>query len=264
MDDDFSDDELRRYARHIVLPEIGGTGQLALRRTRVLIVGLGGLGGPLALYLAAAGIGTLGLVDDDRVDLSNLQRQVLFDGEQLGRTKLDAAVARLERLDPGLRIVRHAVRLDNANAAAIVAGYDLVADGSDNLPTREAVHDACADAGIPLVSAAVQGLDGQLTTYKSFLGAPHPCLRCLAGDVADADALPTCAQAGVLGPAAGVMATLQAVEVVKEILDLGTSLSGTLVLYDALGVRLDRVTLRRPPACAGACVRRPGAKPPVF
>ena len=225
-----SEAEIRRFARHIVLPEVGGTGQLRLRRARVLAVGAGGLGSPLLLYLAAAGIGMLGVVDDDVVELSNLQRQVLFSADAAGRSKAGAAVARLAQLDPATRLVAHAVRLDAGNAHDLIAGYDLVADGSDNLATRLLVHDVALALRKPLVSASVQGLDGQLTTYKAYLGPPHPCLRCLLGPSVSAEALPSCVQAGVLGPVAGVMGTLQAVEVVKELLGLGQSLSGTLLV----------------------------------
>lgn len=250
-DEQLSEAEIRRYARHIVLPEIGGIGQLRLRRARVLAIGAGGLGSPLLLYLAAAGVGTLGVVDDDRVDLGNLQRQVLFDVDADGEPKAAAAAARLARLNPHVELRQHRLRLDGTNARSLLAGYDLVADGSDNLPTRLAVHDACRALRLPLVSASVQGLDGQITTYKSHLGPPHPCLRCLLGDGVDADALPSCAQAGVLGPAAGVMGTLQAVEVVKELLDLGESLSGTLLLYDAWRTAFERIRIARRPACPG-------------
>jgi molybdopterin/thiamine biosynthesis adenylyltransferase len=247
-----SEDEIRRYARHIVLPELGGVGQLRLKAARVLVVGAGGLGSPLLLYLAAAGVGTLGVVDDDRVDVSNLQRQVLFTTETIGAAKAEAAALALRRLNPLVEVAVHAVRLDSANARALVAGYDLVADGSDNLATRLVVHDACRALGRTLVSAAVQGLDGQLSTYKAHLGSPHPCLRCLLdGGTAD-DALPSCAQGGVLGAVAGVLGTLQAVEVVKELAGIGASLSGTMLLYDAAAASLDRIRLRRRAACAGS------------
>lgn len=244
-----TEEEIRRYARHIVLPELGGLGQARLRSARVLVVGAGGLGSPLLLYLAAAGIGTLGVVDDDRVDLSNLHRQILFDGAAQGRPKVQAAAERLEGVQPDLRIVRHEVRLDAGNAASLVQGYDLVADGSDNLATRLAVHDAALALRIPLVSASVQGLDGQLTTYKAYLGSPHPCLRCLVDTETGADALPSCAQGGILGPVAGVLGTLQAVEVIKEVAGIGQSLSGTLLVYDAAATAFDRIRFRRAPGC---------------
>ena len=252
---EFSDAELRRYARQIVLPEIGGVGQRRLRDARVLVVGAGGLGSPLLLYLAAAGVGRLGVVDDDRVDLSNLHRQVLFETADAGRGKVPAAAERLRRLNPEIHVEGHPVRLDEANADEVVAGYDLVADGSDNFATRALVQDACQRLGRPLVSAAVQGLDGQLSTFKPHLGWPHPCLRCLFAEAPPADALPSCAQGGVLGPAAGVVATLQAVEVVKELAGFGESLSGWLVLYDAAATRLERLRIRRRAACVGGCAR---------
>jgi adenylyltransferase/sulfurtransferase len=246
-----SEEEIRRYARHIVLPELGGVGQLRLRAARVLVIGAGGLGSPLLLYLAAAGIGTLGVVDDDRVDPSNLHRQVLFDDAAAGRPKVEAAAQRLQHLNPHVRVIPHRLRLDAGNAESLIAGYDLVADGSDNLPTRLLVHDTCRVLERPLVSASVQGLDGQLTTWKSYLGSPHPCLRCLLDAGMAPDALPSCAQAGVLGPVAGVLGTMQAVEVVKEIAGIGTSLSGTLLVYDAATAWLERVRIGRRPGCCG-------------
>jgi adenylyltransferase/sulfurtransferase len=249
--------QIRRYARHIVLPEIGGVGQARLLRARVLVVGAGGLGSPLLLYLGAAGIGRLGIVDDDVVDLSNLHRQVVHDAHALGRPKVESAAERLATLAPDSEVVRHPVRLDAGNAAGIIEGYDIVADGSDNFATRAAVHDACRALGRTLVSAAVQGLDGQLTTFKAHRGPPHPCLRCLFPEAPDPRALPSCAVGGVLGPAAGVVGTLQAVEVVKELLGIGESLSGTLLLYDALSARLERLAVRRRPDCDVVCARAP-------
>lgn len=259
--DDFSDAELRRYARQIVLPEIGGIGQRRLRDAAVLVVGAGGLGSPLLLYLVAAGIGRVGAVDDDRVDLSNLHRQILFETPDAGRAKVDAALARLRRLNPLVEVVPHAARLTAANADAIIAGYDLVADGSDNFETRALVQDACLRLSRTLVSAAVQGLDGQLSTFKPHLGAPHPCLRCLFPEEPAGDALPSCAQGGVLGPAAGVVASMQAVEVVKEVVGFGRSLSGWLLLYDAAAPSLERLAVRRRPACVHGCVRAGSAHP---
>lgn len=245
-----SEAEIRRYARHIVLPELGGEGQLRLRAGRVLVVGAGGLGSPLLLYLAAAGVGTLGVVDDDRVATSNLQRQVLFGGGDEGRPKVEAAVDRLHGLNPHVRTTVHPVRLDAANVQGIIAGYDIVADGSDNLATRLLVHDASYTLRRPLVSASVQGLDGQLTTWKGYLGSPHPCLRCLFEPGLAAEALPSCAQAGVLGPVAGVLGTLQAVETVKELAGIGRSLSGTLLVYDAAESAFERIRVNRRTECA--------------
>lgn len=246
---ELSDEQVRRYARHIVLPEIGGIGQIRLLRARVLVVGAGGLGSPLLLYLAAAGVGMLGVVDDDVVDASNLHRQVIHGLDGLGRAKVESARERLAGLAPDCRVVPHPVRLDAANAASLVEGYDLVADGSDSFATRAAVQDACLRLGRTLVSASVQGVDGQLSTFKPHLGAPHPCLRCLFPDEPAAQALPSCAQGGVLGPAAGVVGCLQAVEVVKELLGSAGSLSGTLLLYDAMAASLERLAIRRRPDC---------------
>lgn len=247
--DGLSEEEIRRYARHIVLPEIGGIGQLRLRAARVLVVGAGGLGSPLLLYLAAAGVGRLGVIDDDRVEPSNLHRQVLFAADDVGRAKVEAAAERIVRINPHTQAMAHEERLTAANAEAIIRQYDLVADGSDNLATRLLVHDACRALQRPLVSASVQALDGQLTTYKPYLGAPHPCMRCLFGGKIDADALPSCAQGGVLGPVAGVVGTLQAVEVVKELVGFGTSLSGTLLVYDAATASIEHIQVRRRAEC---------------
>ncbi len=246
---ELSDDQVRRYARHIVLPEIGGIGQARLLRARVLVVGAGGLGSPLLLYLAAAGVGVLGVVDDDVVDASNLHRQVIHGHGGLGRPKVESARARLAELAPDCRIVPHATRLDAGNAADLIEDYDLVADGSDSFTTRAVVQDACLRLGRTLVSASVQGVDGQLSTFKPHLGAPHPCLRCLFPDEPSARALPSCAQGGVLGPAAGVVGCLQAVEVVKELLGSPGSLSGTLLIYDAMAATLDRLAIRRRSDC---------------
>ena len=255
--DRLTEAEIRRYARHIVLPELGGVGQLRLKAASVLVIGAGGLGGPVLLYLAAAGVGRLGILDDDRVDASNLQRQIAFATSSEGRAKAAAAAERVRQLNPLVDVTAHDLRLDAANTRELVARYDIVADGSDNLGTRLLVHDTCRDLGRPLVSASVQGLDGQLTTYKSHLGSPHPCLSCLLEQAVADDALPSCAQGGVLGPVAGVMGALQATEVVKELAGIGTSLSGTLLLYDAAAPTFDRIVLRRRPACAGtSCSRR--------
>lgn len=257
--DELSEDDIQRYARQIVLPEIGGTGQLRLARARVLVVGAGGLGSPLLLYLAAAGIGTLGIIDDDRVETSNLHRQVLFATGQVGAPKVDAAELRVRQLNPTVRVQAHEVRLGPANAASLIAAYDIVADGSDNMATRAAVHDACRRLRRTLVSGSIQGLDGQLTTYKAYLGVPHPCLHCLFDTGMPAHALPSCAQGGVLGPAAGVLGSLQAIEVIKEILGLGPTLSGTLVTYDAIHAAVDHIRVGRRPDCTACAAERPAA-----
>ncbi|MEZ5930486.1 MAG: molybdopterin-synthase adenylyltransferase MoeB [Alphaproteobacteria bacterium] len=245
----FDEQQMLRYARHIVLPEVGGAGQAKLLAARVLVIGAGGLGSPLLLYLAAAGIGRLGIVDDDRVDLSNLHRQIAHPTDHVGLAKTSSAKRAAHALNPEIEIVLHEQRLTSENAAGLVADYDLVADGSDNFATRDAVHQACFDRGKPLVSAAVQGVEGQLSTYKAHLGAPHPCYRCVFPEHPPADLIPTCAEGGVLGPVVGVMGSLQAVEVVKELLGRGDSLSGTLLLYDALSTSFSRIAVKRRPGC---------------
>ncbi len=245
----FSPAELERYARHIILPEVGGAGQQALKRARVLVIGAGGLGSPLALYLAAAGIGTLGIVDDDRVSLSNLQRQVLHSSSRIGQLKTESAAVALAELNPHVRVVEHSLRLDAGNIADVLQGYDIVADGSDNFDTRFLVSDTCHRLGKTLVTAAMLRFDGQLSTFKSHLGAPHPCYRCVFPEPPPPGSVPACAEAGVLGALGGVMGSLQALEVIKEITGLGDGLSGRLLLYDALRGEMRSVRLKRDPAC---------------
>ncbi len=253
---DLSETQIRRYARHIILPEIGGIGQERLLEAKVLVIGAGGLGAPLVQYLAAAGIGTLGVVDDDEVDLSNLQRQVIHRTADIGVAKVASAQRAAAELNPDCRVVAHRLRASRHNIAALVAGYDVVADGSDNFATRYLLNDACYFARKTLVSAAILRFDGQLSTFKAHLGPPHPCYRCLFAAPPPADAVPSCAQAGVLGAMAGTMGALQACEVVKEILGAGSSLSGTLLLHDALAASFDRLQIGRDPACP-LCGERP-------
>jgi len=246
-----SDDELDRYARHLVLRELGGAGQAKLRAARVLVVGAGGLGSPVALYLAAAGVGTLGLADDDRVSLSNLQRQVLFRTADVGRPKVEAAAGAVAALNPGVRVVTHPFRVAADNVMGLIAGYDLVADGSDNFPTRFLLGDACFFAAKPLVSAAVTEFEGQLSTWKAY--AAHgtlPCHRCLFPEPPPPGTVPNCSEAGVLGAAAGVMGSLQALEAIKEITGIGTSLAGKLLVYEALAARFRTIAVPADPACA--------------
>jgi molybdopterin/thiamine biosynthesis adenylyltransferase len=243
------EEQIRRYARHILLPEIGGIGQEALLRARVLAIGAGGLGSPLLLYLAAAGVGTIGIVDDDRVDLSNLQRQIVHDTASIGLGKVDSAAARLAAINPGIAIERHALRLTAANALAIVGAYDLVVDGSDNFATRYLVNDACYLAGRTLVVAAMLRFDAQLSTFKAHLGPPHPCYRCIFPEPPPAGTVPSCGEAGVLGALPGAIGSMQAIETVKEILGIGDSLSGRLLLYDALAATLAEVRVERDPDC---------------
>jgi molybdopterin/thiamine biosynthesis adenylyltransferase len=245
----FGKDELERYARHIILPEIGGAGQQKLKTSRVLVIGAGGLGSPLLLYLAAAGIGTLGIVDDDIVSLSNLQRQVLHGTERVGIRKTESAAVSISALNPHVRVVEHTARLTPENADALIGGYDLVADGSDNFDTRFLVNDTCFRLGKTLVTAAMLRFDGQLSTFKAHMGEPHPCYRCVFPEPPPPGSVPACSEAGVLGALGGVMGSLQALEVVKELLGLGDSLSGRLLLYDALRGDVRTVKLRRDPHC---------------
>lgn len=242
-----SDDELDRYARHLVLREVGGAGQARLKAARVLVVGAGGLGAPLCLYLAAAGVGTIGLVDDDRVSLSNLQRQILYGTEDVGRPKTEAARATLARINPLVAVVPHALRLTPDNARGLIADYDLVADGCDNFATRLAVNAACVALKKPLVSAAVGQFEGQLGVFHGHRPG-EPCYQCFTGP--DPRMAANCAEAGILGAVAGVVGTLQAVEVLKLILGLGEPLSGRLLLWDALDARSRVVRLKPDPACA--------------
>mgnify|MGYP002623797637 CR=1 FL=1 len=250
MDLDFTEAELHRYSRHILLQEVGAVGQAKLRAARVLVVGAGGLGAPLSLYLAAAGIGTIGLIDHDRLELSNLQRQVVHATARIGRNKAESAAETLTALNPEVKVETHAVRLDADTAQALIPRYDIICDGTDNFATRFLLGDACHLLGRPLVSAAVLRFEGQLSVFKSHLGPPHPCHRCLHPEPPPEGLVPTCSEAGVLGAVTGVMGTLQATEVLKEILGIGEGMSGRLLLWDALDARFRTVKLRRDPACA--------------
>lgn len=245
-----TDEEIERYARHIVLREIGGAGQARIRAARVLVIGVGGLGSPIALYLAAAGVGVLGLVDDDRVSLSNLQRQILFRTADIGRLKTDAAVESIQELNPGVHIEPHALRLTAENAQALVAQYDLVVDGSDNFETRFAVHDAAHAAQKTLISAAVTEFDGQLATYKAHAGHQYPCYRCFNPAPPPPGTVASCSETGVLGAAAGVVGTLAALEALKEIAGVGEGLAGKLLIYEALSARFRTVIVSPDPNCS--------------
>lgn len=244
-----TDAQFERYARHLILDEVGEEGQARLMSARVLVVGAGGLGSPLLIYLAAAGIGTLGVVDDDTVDLSNLQRQIVHPTTRIGVAKVESARDTLAALNPEIRVETHAVRLEAANAAALVRGYDIVADGSDNFATRYLLNDVCFSERRTLVAAALSRFDGQVSTFKAYLGPPHPCYRCLFREPPPPDLVPRCETAGILGAVAGVIGTLQATEVLKEVLDLGESLSGQLLMYDALRAGFHKIKLPRDPNC---------------
>jgi molybdopterin/thiamine biosynthesis adenylyltransferase len=240
-----SPEELERYARHIVLPEIGGAGQQKLKRARVLVVGAGGLGAPVLQYLAAAGVGTLGIVDDDTVSLSNLQRQVIHETGSVGASKLESARASIGRINPHVSVELHPVRIGIGNASELVANYDMVADGSDNFETRFAVADACAAERRPLVHASVGRFDGQVTVLKPYETQPdgrrNPSYRDLFPEPPPAGLVPSCAEAGILGVLTGVVGTLQAMEVIKLIVGIGEPLVGRLLLYDALSARFDTI-----------------------
>jgi adenylyltransferase/sulfurtransferase len=253
---ELSDAQFERYARHLVLEEVGEEGQQKLLEARVLVIGAGGLGSPLLLYLAAAGVGTLGVVDDDTVDLSNLQRQIVHATESIGMPKVESARRTLSHVNPEVKLQSHPTRLAEANAADLVAAYDLVADGSDNFATRYLLNDLCYRLKKPLVSAALSPFEGQLSTFKAYLGPPHPCYRCLFREAPPPDSVPRCETAGILGAIAGVMGTLQATEVLKELLGLGESLSGTLLVYDALRAGFHNIKLPRDPDCP-TCGRKP-------
>uniref|UniRef100_A0A832I408 Molybdopterin-synthase adenylyltransferase MoeB n=1 Tax=Eiseniibacteriota bacterium TaxID=2212470 RepID=A0A832I408_UNCEI len=246
-------DELLRYGRHLLLPEVGLEGQRRLKGASALIVGAGGLGSPLALYLAAAGVGRIGLVDFDVVDASNLQRQILHGTAAVGRSKLASARARLADLNPRVRVELHEARLDASNALEVLAGYDVVADGSDNFPTRYLLNDACALLGKPNVHGSIFRFDGQVTVFDARRG---PCYRCLYPEPPPPGLVPSCAEGGVLGALAGVVGALQASETLKLLLGAGEPLIGRLVLFDALAATFRELTLRKDPDCA-LCGARP-------
>ena len=247
-----SADELERYARHIVLQEVGGPGQAALGRARVLVVGAGGLGAPMLLYLAAAGIGTIGVIDDDVVSLSNLQRQVIHATPDLGMSKVDSAAAVINRLNPHVAVETHGVRLTAQNALDLIGRYDLVTDGSDNFATRYLVSDACYFAKKPLVTAALGPFDGTLTTIRaherSADGKPNPTYRCLFPEPPPPGTVPACAEAGVLGALAGVVGSMAALEVIREIVGFGEGLVGRLIMLDARATRFETLRYEWDPA----------------
>jgi adenylyltransferase/sulfurtransferase len=238
-----SPQELERYARHIVLREVGGPGQAALKRARVLVIGAGGLGAPALLYLAAAGVGAIGIVDDDKVALSNLQRQVIHATAEVGNLKVETAAGAIRRLNPHVAVETHALRLAATNAVDIIRGYDIVADGSDNFETRYLVADACFFAKKPLVTAAVGVFDGTLTTLRAHErsrdGMPNPTYRCLFPEPPPPGSVPACAEAGILGALTGVLGSMMALEIIREIVGFGEGLVGRLVMVDARSMRFE-------------------------
>jgi sulfur-carrier protein adenylyltransferase/sulfurtransferase len=246
-------EQRERYSRHLLLPEVGAEGQQKLLDAKVLLLGAGGLGSPSALYLAAAGVGTLGIVDNDEVDLSNLQRQVIHNSERIGVAKVDSAEQTITALNPDVQVKKYALRLGPENIMDILPGYDIVVDGLDNFPTRYLLNDASVRLGIPVVSAAILGFEGQLSVFKPYDG---PCYRCLFPVPPPAELAPSCGANGVLGVLPGTMGLLQATEVIKLILGEGDPLIGRLLMYDALAATVSEVKVRRDPACP-ICSRHP-------
>ena len=248
-----SKEQQERYGRHLLLPEVGPDGQAKLLDAKVLLLGAGGLGSPTALYLAAAGVGTLGIVDDDEVDLSNLQRQIIHTTSAIGTPKVDSAESAIAALNPDVEVVKYPVRLDASNIMEIIDGYDVIVDGVDNFPTRYLLNDATVRLGIPVVSASILGFDGQLSVFK-----PHdgPCYRCLYPVPPPAELAPSCGANGVLGVLPGTMGLLQATEVVKLVAGIGEPLVGRLLLYEALGATFTELKVRRDPDCP-ICSREP-------
>ena len=241
-----TNEELQRYSRHLILPEVGPEGQLKLKNAKVLLVGTGGLGAPMALYLSAAGVGTLGLVDFDVVDRSNLQRQVIHGTSDIGRKKIDSAAASIAEINPNVRVIKHEVALSSENALDIIKDYDIVADGTDNFPTRYLVNDACVLLGKPNVYGSIFRFEGQASVFAT---KDAPCYRCLYPEPPPPGLVPSCAEGGVLGILPGVVGLIQATEVVKLILGQGEPLKGRLLLYDALAMRFRELKLRKNPDC---------------
>ncbi|MEJ5375920.1 MAG: molybdopterin-synthase adenylyltransferase MoeB [bacterium] len=242
----FTEEQIRRYSRHIILPEVGGKGQRKLLSSRVLLVGLGGLGSPAALYLAAAGVGTLGLVDFDSVELSNLQRQVIHTTSDLGKPKVTSARQTIEAINPEVKVVEHGQRLSSANVLEIIREYDLVLDGTDNFPTRFLLNDACVLSAKPCIYGAVFRFEGQVSVFYPGRG---PCYRCFVPEMPPPGSVPSCQEAGVLGVLPGTIGLLQATEAIKLILGIGRPLVGRLLLFDALEMETHEVRLRKNPNC---------------
>lgn len=240
-------DQKLRYSRHTMLPEVGEEGQIRLLKAKVLCIGAGGLGSPAALYLAAAGVGTIGIVDDDVVDASNLQRQILHATSRVGEPKVESAEATLRGLNPDVQVARHALRLTSDNVLDVLEGYDLVVDGADNFQTRYLLNDAALKLGVPVIHSSIFRFEGQLT---AFAGEGGPCYRCLYPEPPPPEEAPSCQEAGVFGVLPGVMGVLQATEAIKMILGIGEGLPGRLLMYDALRTKVRELKLRRDPRCA--------------
>ena len=258
---DFSEQQIQRYARHILLPQVGGVGQEKLLKAKVLVVGAGGLGAPVLMYLAAAVVGTIGIIDDDQVDLSNLQRQIIHNTESIGTDKVASAAQSLKAINPEVNVVTYKERLNVGNALNLISAYDIVTDGSDNFETRFLINDAAYFAKRTLVSGAILRFDGQVATFKGFPGGDPdgPCYRCIFPKAPPEGLVPSCAQAGVLGVLCGTIGSLQATEVIKELLGIGDSMSGALLIYDALATQFRRIKVKRDPGCP-LCGRHPSIK----
>ncbi|WP_286829944.1 MULTISPECIES: HesA/MoeB/ThiF family protein [Kordiimonas] len=251
---DFTDDQLERYARHIILQDVGGAGQIALLNAKVLVVGAGGLGAPVLLYLAAAGVGTIGIVDDDAVELSNLQRQVIHTTPDVGKPKVESAAEKIAALNPDVTVNVIPERLTMANAATIITDYDIVADGTDNFKTRHLISDTCVALEKTLVSGALSSYEGQIATFKPHAGKGLPCYRCFLPHTPPANEARTCADFGILGAVAGMVGTMQALEVLKEITGVGDSLAGKMLMMDARDMAVRKINLPQDPNCP-ACAR---------
>lgn len=249
----FTDDQVKRYSRHIILPKVGGKGQKKLLQSKALVIGTGGLGSPAAYYLAAAGVGTIGLVDDDRVDLSNLQRQILHTTSEVGISKTLSAGHKLIALNPDIHVEQHELRVDSTNAMELIGEYDVVLDGTDNFPARFLINDACVMSGKPLIHAGIHRFEGQAMTI---LPGEGPCYRCVFPEPPPPGLVPSCQEAGVLGCIAGVLGTIQATEAVKVLLGLGDPLVGRMLVFDALEMSFRTVKIPRDTQCA-VCSERP-------
>tara|TARA_Y100000814_G_scaffold255464_1_gene203816 strand:- start:408 stop:1205 length:798 start_codon:yes stop_codon:yes gene_type:complete len=240
----FTDKQLQRYARHIILPEVGGLGQEKLLASSVLVIGAGGLGAPVLLYLAAAGVGKIGVVDDDVVDLSNLQRQVIHNTNSIGKSKVESASATIKKINNEINFKSYKLRLTAHNVVDLISDYEIIVDGSDNFETRFLLNDACHLNKKTLISGAILRFEGQVATFKSHIGQDYPCYRCLYREPPPSGLVPSCSEGGVLGALAGTVGSLQATEVLKEIMGIGSGLTSNLLLYDALEIEFRKITLK--------------------
>jgi len=246
---DFTEEQIERYSRHIILPEVGAEGQSKLLESKVFMIGAGGLGSPVAYYLAAAGVGTIGMADADVVDMSNLQRQIIHNQDRVGMPKVESARETIQALNPDVEVKTYNYRIEADNVREIIREYDLIIDGCDNFPTRFLVNDACYFEKKPLVSGAMFRFEGQVATFKPHQQKDAPCYRCLYPEPPPAGLVPSCSEAGILGALAGAVGTIQAVEAVKELLGIGDSLAGKLMVFDALRMEWKKLKLRKDPGC---------------